>query len=376
MITVKEVRTRREMRKFIYFPFRLFKHNEFYTPPFIGDDFKDFDPKRNPSYRECETKCFLAFKDGRLAGRICALINAPADRKFSTKRMRFRHFDAIDDLEVTKALFRAARDFGLANGLTEVEGPNGFTDMDKEGMLYEGFEEKNLFITYYHAPYYIRHMEALGMIKQVDWFEYRIKLPESPDPRLEKISQLVQKKGYRVLRFRNHRELKPYMYKALTMYDEAFASLYGTVPMDRALFDYYIGTFLPLLNLDYVSLVENSAGEIVGMAVVVPSLSKASRSSRGRLFPFGFFRILHALKHNDTVDMLLIAVKPELQGKGINAVLMNEIHKACLRHGIRYAETGPELEMNYHVRGQWKDYDSSLVRKRRLFIARLDELRV
>ena len=154
MIEIREVKTKRDLHKFVTFPIELYKDNKYFVPPLVGDDKKDFDPKKNPSYEKCESKSFLAYKDGKLVGRICGLHNVPADEKLNTKRLRFRHFDAIDDIEVTKALFKAVRDYGLSLGLDEIEGPNGFTDMDKEGMLIEGFEEMNLFFTYYNAPYY------------------------------------------------------------------------------------------------------------------------------------------------------------------------------------------------------------------------------
>lgn len=375
MIEIKEVKNSRELKKFIYFPLKLYKGNKFYTPPLIGDDLKDFS-KENPSFKECEIKCFLAYKDKKLVGRICAVINPPADKKFKTKRMRFRHFDVIDDVEVTKALFKACKEYALEKGLNEIEGPNGFTDFDKEGMLIEGFEEKNIFITYYNAPYYMKHMELLGLTKQVDWFEYRVEIPPTVDPRLERISAMILRKGYHVIHLKHYKEAYPYVQKAFKMYNEAFAPLYGTVELSPELVDYYMGSFLPLLNMDYISIVENNEHEIVGFAAVVPSLSKASSACNGKLFPFGWIHLLKALHNNDTIDMLLIAVKPELQGLGINAVLMNEVHKACVRHHIKYAETGPELENNLSVRSQWKNYNHKLVRKRRLWIAKLEDLKL
>lgn len=375
MIEVREVKTKKDLKRFIYFPLKLYKNEKNYTPPLFGDDYKDF-TKKNPSYKECETKCFLAYKDKKLVGRICALINPPADRKFSTKRMRFRHFDVIDDIEVSKALFSACKQFALERGLNEIEGPNGFTDFDKEGMLIEGFEEKNIFITYYNYPYYIKHMEALGLTKQVDWFEYRIEIPNDVDPRLVRISQMILRKGYKVIHLKHYKEALPYVQKAFKMYNEAFAPLYGTVELSPELVDYYMGSFLPLLNMDYISIVENLNEEVVGFAAVIPSLSKASSACKGKLMPFGWINLLHALKHNDTIDMLLIAVKPELQGLGINAILMNEVHQACVRHGIKYAETGPELENNLSVQTQWKNYKHKIVRKRRLWISSLEDLRL
>lgn len=376
MIEIREVKTKRDLHKFVTFPIELYKDNKYFVPPLVGDDKKDFDPKKNPSYEKCESKSFLAYKDGKLVGRICGLHNVPADEKFNTKRLRFRHFDVIDDIEVTKALFKAVRDYGLSLGLDEIEGPNGFTDMDKEGMLIEGFEEMNLFFTYYNAPYYKDHMEAIGLAKKVDWFEYRITIPQEVDERLEKISKLVLRRGFKVVKVKNHKELNPYIQKAFKTYNEAFAPLYGTVELSPELVDYYMGSFLPLLKLDYISIIEDKNGEIAGFAAVVPSLGKASQACKGRLFPFGFINLLKALNKNDTIDMLLIAVKPELQGQGVNALLMLEIQKTCIKYGIKYAETGPELEVNTLVRGQWEKYEHILARKRRLFISRLDELKV
>lgn len=373
MIKIVEVKTKKELKKFIYFSLKLYKNSEYFTPPLFNDDYKDFTNK-NPSLKNCKYKCFLAYKDNKLVGRLCALINPPADEKFSTKRMRFRHFDAIDDIDVTKALFRKAKEYALENNIEEIEGPNGFTDFDKEGMLYEGFEHKNIFITYYNYPYYNNHMIKIGMKKQVDWFEYRIKLPDKVYPQLDRISQMVQKKGYHVVKFKSRKEIMPYVQKAFKVYNEAFASLYGTVFLSEELVNYYMGSFIPIINSDYICVVEDKNNDVVGFAAVVPSLSNASRSCNGKLFPLGWINLLSALNKNDTIDMLLIAVKPTLQGLGINAILMNEVLKSCVKHGIKYAETGPELEDNLNVQRQWKNYDHELIRKRRLYISKIGDL--
>lgn len=376
MVVIKEVVTKKDLKSFVEFPIKLYKDNPLYTPPLVGDDMNDFNPKKNPSYKECQTKCFLAYKDNKLVGRICALYNPPADKKFNTKRIRFRHFDVIDDIEVTKALFKACKEYALSLGMDEVEGPNGFTDMDKEGMLIEGFDQKNIYITYYNAPYYVDHLEKIGLYKQVDWFEYRITIPQEVDTRLEKISKLVLRRGFKVVKVKTKKELMPYIHKAFKVYNDAFAPLYGTVPLSKELVDYYMAASLQLLDMDYISLIEDKEGEIVGFAAVVPSLGKALTKCRGKLFPFGWYHLLKALKKNDTIDMLLIATKPELQGQGLNALLMLEIQKTCIKHGIKYAETGPELELNTLVRGQWEKYEHVLARKRRLFTAKLDELKL
>lgn len=376
MIEVKEVITKKDYKLFFNFPLKLYKKCPYYTPPLYGDDKKDYDEKRNPNLKVCKMKSFLAFKDGVLAGRISCIVNPLADEKYHTNRMRFRHFDVIDDIEVTKALFKKVIEYAKENNLDEIEGPNGFTDFDKEGMLYEGFEERNIFITYYNYPYYIKHMEQLGLQKQVDWFEYRINIPQEIDHRLERIAGLVKRKGFNVIHVKSHKELTPYIHKAFKVYNEAFERLYGTVYLSEELVDYYMGSFLYLLNMDYLSIVENSNHEVVGFAAVVPSLSKASKACNGKLFPFGWINLLHALHHNDTIDMLLIAVKPGYQGLGVNAILMNEVHKACIKHHIRYAETGPELELNNEVQNQWKTYERKIVRRRRLFYSKIDDIKV
>ncbi len=376
MIEVREVITKKDYKAFFAFPLKLYKNNKFYTPPLYGDDKKDFDVKRNPNLKVCQIKSFIAFKDGKIVGRICAVYNPPADLKYHTKRLRFRHFDVIDDFEVTKALFKEVIKFAKEKGLNEIEGPNGFTDFDKEGMLFEGFEERNIFITYYNYPYYITHMEKLGLKKATDWFEYRIKIPQEIDARLDRISDLVMRKGFKVIHAKKTKQLKSYILDAFKVYNQAFAKLYGTVDLTDEMVDYYMGSFLYLLNSDYLSIVTTNSGEVVGFAAVVPSLSKAVQKCHGKLFPFGFINLLHALNHNDTIDMLLIAVAPDYQGKGINAILMNEIHKACVRHHIIYAETGPELENNAEVQAQWKNYERDIVRKRRLFISNLDDIKI
>lgn len=375
MICIKEVSNKRDLKKFINYPLKLYKNEPNFTPPLLGDDYKDFTDS-NPNLKECKIKCFLAYKDNKIVGRLCAVINPPVNKKFNHKRMRFRHFDTIDDIEVTKALFKEAIKFGKDYGMDEIEGPNGFTDMDKEGMLLDGFDQKNIFITYYNYPYYIKHMEEIGMKKEVDWVEYRIEIPPQIDPRINRISEMIQRKGYNVIKFKNTKQVVPYIHKAFDIYNKAFAPLYGTVELSYELVDYYIGNFLPLLNSDYISIIEDSNKEVVGFGVVVPSLSKASTACKGKLFPFGWINLLHALSHNDTIDMLLIAVKPELQGLGINAILINEIHKACVKYGIKYAETGPELENNVMVQSQWKGFNREIVRKRRLWTAKMDELKL
>ena len=252
MIIVKEVTSRALRKAFVTFPVKLYKNCPYFVPALYSDEMKEFNPKKNPNLEECEYFAFLAYKNGKIAGRIGVITNPPADRKFNTKRLRFRAFDVIDDFEVTKALFAKVLEVMERKGANDLEGPNGFTDCDKEGLLIEGFDRCNLFFTYYNYPYYRTHLEKLGFSKMVDWNEYCLNLPTEMDPRLEKIANLVMKKGYKVVKVKNHRELKPYIMPAFKVYNEAFAELYGTVPLNEKQVQYTLGEFLPLLNIDYL----------------------------------------------------------------------------------------------------------------------------
>lgn len=375
MIIVKEVTSKALRKAFVTFPIKLYKNCPYFVPALYSDEMKEFNPKKNPNLEECEYLAFLAYKDKKIVGRIGVITNPPADRKFNTKRLRFRAFDVIDDFEVTKALFSKVLEVMESKGAYDLEGPNGFTDCDKEGMLIEGFDRCNLFFTYYNYPYYRTHLEKLGFSKMVDWNEYCLNLPSKMDPRLEKIANLVMRKGYKVVKVKNHRELEPYIMPAFKIYNDAFAELYGTVPLNEKQVQYTLGEFFPLLNIDYISIIKDKNDEIVGFAVVVPSLGKVSKQCHGKLFPWGFIPFLRALRKNDTIDMLLIGVKPQLQGLGINGLLIYEILKTCIKHHIKYAETGPELEDNLKVQSQWSRYDAPKVRKRRLFYITKEDLK-
>jgi len=376
MFTIKEVKTKKQIKEFVEFPIKLYKGCPYFVPPLYSDEMAMF-KKSYHYYDQAESVFFNAYDQNNImVGRIQGILQNASNMKWNQKRVRFTRFDSIDNQEVANLLFEAVEKWAKDKGMEEIVGPLGFSDLEREGLLIEGFDEKTLFFTYYNAPYYKEHMKEIGLAKQVDWYEYRITIPQTIDQRIDRIANRILDKGYKIVKVKNHKELDPYIQKAFKMYNEAFAPLYGTVPLSEELVDYYMGSFLPLLDLDFISIIEDKEGEVIGFAAVVPSLGKATTKCKGKLFPFGWYHLLKALKKNDTIDMLLIAVKPELQGRGINAILMREIQKTCIKHGIKYAETGPELEVNTLVRGQWEAYEHVLARKRRLFIAKLSELKV
>lgn len=370
MITIKEVKTRSDLRKFVEFPNKLYKGNAFYVPPLAVDEMDNFNPKKNPAYEFCETKLFLAYKDNKLVGRIAGLISYAYIKKIGKNVGRFTRFDAIDDLEVTKALFNAVKEWHKEHDIYTMIGPLGFTDIDREGMLIDGFEEMNMSITIYNYPYYKEHLSAIGFEKDVDWVEYQVIVSEKMDERLERVSDLVQKRyGYHCLKFKKNKEVIPYAFKMFKVINAAFEKLYGTVPLTDNIISKCVKDYIPLINLDYTYVVVDKNEEVVGFGLLMPSIAKALKKHKGHLFPFGWASVLKALKgKNDILEMYFIAVEPKYQNMGVNALIMHEALKACMKNKVKFAETGPELETNVSVQDQWKMFKTRQHRRRRSWI--------
>lgn len=366
-VEIREVTTKKDLKKWVDFPNKLYKNVPQYVPFLMADEIGTFSKDKNPAYEFCETKLYLAYKNGELAGRIGVLVNNAANQKWGTKNIRFTRFDFIDDYEVSKALFDKVIDWAHERGLNKVIGPIGFTDMDHEGMLIEGFDEFNMSITFYNHPYYIDHMQKLGLDKEVDWVEYQIKVPDKVDPKYEKMSNfLLKRNGYKLVEYTDRKVLIKEAYEAMKVIDEAFSKLYGTVPLTDKVIDDAIKNNISLVNLDYVCSVKDKDDNIIAFGLLVPSIAKALKKSNGRLLPFGIFRLLKALKgKNDTLEMYFIAVRPELQKKGIPAIIMNHILTNCVKNGVKICETGPELELNESVQSLWKDFDARHHKRRR-----------
>jgi len=368
-IITKEVINKNDLKKWVDFPNKLYKKTSAYVPFLMNDEIDTFTKDKNPAYAFCETKLFLAYKDNKIVGRIGALVNYAANNKWGTNAIRFTRFDFIDDYEVSKSLFDEVIKWGKEKGLTTVMGPIGFTDMDHEGMLVDGYNELNMSITFYNHPYYLTHMEKLGLVKDIDWVEYKLKVPKEIDTKLSKMSDFLQKRnGYKLVTYSGRKVLKNEAFEAFKVIDEAFAKLYGTVPLTDEVITKAINDNVPIMNLKYICSVKDKDGKIVGFAVLVPSIAKALKKSNGRLLPFGIFRMLKALKgKNDTLEMFFIAVKPEHQKKGLPAIIMHQMLKMCIENGVKYCETGPELEVNEDVQSLWKGFDVRQHKRRRCF---------
>lgn len=375
MVTIKEVVTKRDLKRFVDFPNRLYRDVPAFVPPLRSDDLSDWDRKKNPAFEYCDAKCWLALRDGEVVGRIGAILSRKANEKWNTSRMRFTQVDFIDDPEVSKALFATVEEYARTCGCAQVQGPLGFSDMDREGMLVEGFDRRNMFITYYNHPYYNDHLTRLGYEKDVDWIEYRITVPEEDSPQIEKIRRVakyVTRHGqYRVATVKSRKDYGPYIEKVFRLVNEAYAHLYGTVDLSDAQIKRYADKFIPMISPEYVCFVEDAAGELVAFGISAPSLADAFKRSRGRLFPTGWIGVLKSLKKNDSADLFLIAVRPDLQGKGINAVILSHIYDNYRKNGIRYIETGPQLETNSKILGQWEMFDKEQHKRRRCYVKTL-----
>ncbi len=366
-VQIKEVKTKGDLKKWVDFPNKLYKKVPAYIPFLFSDEVATFTPKSNPAYEFCETKLFLAYKDGKIVGRIGGLINHAANKKWNTNNIRFTRFDFIDDYEVSKTLFDAVVSWGKERGFTSIMGPIGFTDMDHEGMLVEGFDELNMSITFYNHPYYIDHMEKLGLLKDIDWVEYQLTVPEKRDEKIEKLSNyLIKKNNYKLVNYTNRKDLAADAMEAFKLIDIAFSKLYGTVPLTEAVIKKALADYIPIVNLKFICSIKDENNKIIGFAVLVPSIAKALKKSNGRLFPFGIFRMLKALQgKNDTLEMFFIAVDPEQQKKGLPAIIMDQMLKMLIENGVKICETGPELETNANVQSLWKNFKTRNHKRRR-----------
>lgn len=374
-IRIVEVKSKAQLRKFVDLPNQMYKDVPQFVPAFYGDDLADWDKEKNPAFQYCEARAFLAYSGDEIVGRIGAIISHAANRKWNTKRMRFTQVDFIDDPKVSSLLFETVENWAREKGCDEVHGPLGFCDLDREGMLVEGFDRQSLFITYYNHPYYPEHLARLGYVKDVDWVEFKILVPKEGDRSFERVSRLAQmiaERGkFHKAPVTKASQFRPYIRKVFELVNVAYADLYGVVELNQAQIEKYADKFLPLVDPDYCCLVLDEHEELVGFGVCCPSVDEAIKKSRGRLFPVGWIGVLRALKKSSFVDLLLIAVRPDLQNKGINAIILDHVMKSCIRNGITHAESGPQLELNYKINSQWKGFDIEQHKRRRCFVKKL-----
>lgn len=362
--------TRKQLRKFAKFGIDLYKDNPCYVPALVHDDVNTLSPKVNPAFDFCEAQCFMAYRDGKPVGRITGIINHAVNDRSGEKTLRFGFVDFIDDPEVSDALFEACASWGREKGMDSMLGPMGFTDMDYEGMLVEGFGELGTMATIYNYPYYPLHMERMGFRPEAEWVEMAITIPGSIPDKYARVAEIVKtRNNLRVKKFTSRKKIREEYGAALFgLINEAYDKLYGYSPLTPRQIEYYIKMYLGILNLDFVTVVVDSEDRLVAVGISIQSFSKALQKARGRLFPFGWWHLLKVLRgKSDIVDLLLIAVKPEYQNKGVNALLFTDLIPHYIKAGFKYAETNPELAVNDKVRGQWEYFDTRLHKRRRAF---------
>ncbi len=370
-VTVREVRGRRDLGRFIRFPFNLYRSSPYWIPPLLMDENNTLNAAKNPAYRHCDVKLLLAERDGRLVGRVAGIVNRKYIEKWGNRYCRFGWIDFVDDREVSAALLGAVEAWAREKGLAAVHGPMGFTDLDREGLLIEGFEELGTMSTMYNHPYYAAHLEELGYAKDVDWVEYFIKAPDEIPEKVVRVQELVLKRSGLRLVEPNVKKMVVYADRIFELINEAYTDLYGVVELTQEQVDAYVKQFFGFLHPDYAKVVIDGNDQVVAFGLAIPSLSRALQKSRGRLFPLGFLYLLRALKRPQQIDMLLVAVKKEYQARGLTSILMTEITRNCLKNGVRGAESNPELETNTQVQAIWKHYDTRQHKRRRCYIKRL-----
>lgn len=375
MIEIKQIEpTKANLKKFTQFQIDLYDGNPYYVPPLVSDDVATLLPEANPAFDFCEAAYFMAYRDGKPVGRIAAMINRQVNEKSGSKDARFGFIDFIDDPEVSSALLKAAEDWGRKKGMTKIIGPLGFTDLDHEGMLVNGFEELSTMATIYNYPYYPEHMEKHGYKKESDWLEFLMEVPDEIPEKYNRIAEIVKKKfGLRVLKYTNRKRIKmEYGHALFHLINDAYKDLYQYSMLTERQIDHYIDVYLNLLNLDLVTLIVDANGKLVGVGISMPSMSRALQKSKGKMLPFGWYHLLKGLKgKNDRVDLLLVAVHPDYQNKGVNALLFQDLIPYYIKNGYKYAESNPEMESNAKVQSQWEYFTTRQHRRRRSFAKKL-----
>ena len=373
-IEIKIISSLWDFIKYTNFKNRLYKGSQYAVPPFLIDELNTFNPKKNPAYDFCESISIMAYRDGKPVGRATGIINHAVNERTGKKCARFGWIDFIDDKQVSIALTEWIENWAILNGMTEIEGPMGFTDMDPEGCLIEGFDQLGTMATIYNYPYYSKHFEELGYEKVQDWVEFKITVPDDLPEKHYRIANIVKEKyGLKLAECKNIKELADkYGQSLFQIINIAYDKLFGYSPLTPRQIEHYIKMYLPMLHKDGVVVVLNEHDEVVGVAVTVPSLSKSLQKSKGRIFPFGWYHLLKAFKKgNEIVDFLLIAVRPDYQSKGANALFFEKIYTHCKNQGHKMIETNPELDDNTKIQNQWAMFDTVQHKRRRAFHKKL-----
>jgi GNAT superfamily N-acetyltransferase len=368
MIEIIQVTNPKELKQFVTFPFQLYKDCEYWVPPIIKDEMETLDKVKNPVFQNADADYYLAYRDGKIVGRIAVIINHLEIDELGKKKIRFGWYDVIDDIKVTEALLEKVFEAGRKHKLEYAEGPVGFSNMEKAGILTKGFEEMNTMITWYHYPYYAKHFEQLGFEKQATWVEFKLTIPEQAFEKVKKFSRIVrQRYELSVVRFKNKKEILPYVDEMFGLLNNTYNTLQTFVPVQQYQIDYYKEKYFTFIHPDYITCIKDKEGKLIAFSVVMPSFSKALKKANGKIFPIGWWHILRAQKKADLAAFYLIGIDPEYQGKGVTAIIFEEMQYLFNSKGIEMVETNPELKENTAVQLLWKDYNPVQHKERSTF---------
>lgn len=371
-LKIVEISGRKDLKKFVQFGIDLYKDNEYYCPPLFLDELNTFDPSKNPAFEFSEAVFFLAYRGKKIVGRIAGIINHRANEVWNVKKVRFGWFDFVNDKEVSKQLLDAVADWGRAKGMEQLNGPVGFTDMDHQGLLLRGYEYLSPMAALYNYPYYVDHFEAYGLEKEADWIEVRCTVPDKVEDRILRIGELIKNKyKVKIEPVKSAKQvLTRFGYSFFDLINEAYAPLYNYSPLTKAQEKYYAEMYFPVLNYDFVTLITNEKDELVGLGVTMPNISKALRKAKGKLFPFGWYHLLKGIraKKLETVDLLLIAVRPDYQEKGLTSLLFIDQIPQFIRYGVKYADVTAILETNHKNQNTWDIFEHEIYKRRRAYM--------
>ena len=368
MVTLKEAKTKSELKDFVKFPFSLYKDSPYWVPPITNDELESFDKNKNPVFKDADAWFYLAYRGNKIVGRVAAIINRLEVDQQQLKKMRFGWFDFEDDYEVTAALINKVAEIGKEHGLSYMEGPVGFSNLDKVGVLTEGFDEIGTMITWYNHPYYKDHFERFGFVKEKEYMENKFPFSNAEPKFFEKANDLVRKRyGVKELNFNKTKDVMPWADKMFDLFNETYSSLSSFVPITDIQKEYFKKKYISFINPEYIKFILDKDDKLIAFGIVMPSFSRALQKARGKLFPFGIFHLLSAKRNSKEVLFYLIGVLPEYQNKGITAVMFNEYYKTFKAKGIEKCVRTPELEENVAIRQLWKHFDPKIYKRRRTY---------
>lgn len=367
---------KKQLREFVLFPEKLYKDSPYYVPCLVFDEMGTLNPQKNPASDFCDSELYMAYRDGEPVGRVAAIINRWANEHWKHDEVRFGWFDTVDDREVSAALIAKVEEFGRKHGMTHIVGPLGFTDFDPEGMLVDGFDQQSTMPLIYNYPYYVQHIEALGFTKDADWLEYRIFVPDQMPEKFARVARLVAERNNFKVRPVTRKLIRKedYATKIFHLISETYKELYEYTVLPDNLADKYIGFYLKVLDLRYITAVENEKEEIVAFGITMPSLADALQKSRGRIFPFGWWHLLKALfiKHSEGAELLLMGARPDVRNSGVTALVINDMVTKYSKMGVKWAESNAELEDNHAIRNSFADFDRIQHKRRRSYKKAID----